>query len=157
MIEAIIAVIKTEPLQVTTITVLITIFTFIAIKSELKHWRINKTLKYFRDLKHEQQQLLYVLKGNKEPQYKEIACYNYLDEQEKILNLMANGKLQYSLFNDLIKPMIIESINMNIVNTYIIEINKENLTLNPNEISYPLMFQFIMDNNNDRVNMSKEI
>ena len=155
MLESLIELIKTDTIRVAVISVLVIIFTFIAVRSELKNWRIGKTLKLFRALKHEQQQLSYVLRGNKEIQFKQIACSNYLDEQEKVLALKTSGKLQYSLFNDLIKPLIIESINFDTMSSFIAEIKKHNLDGALSEEMYPLMFQLITDHNDDNVDIKK--
>ncbi len=156
MLESLIELIKTDTIRVAVISVLVIIFTFIAVRSELKNWRIGKTLKLFRALKHEQQQLSYVLRGNKEIQFKQIACSNYLDEQEKVLALKTSGKLQYSLFNDLIKPLIIESINFDTMNAFLVDVKKANINRDPAEMIYPHLFQLIIDHNNDRVDASKE-
>lgn len=155
MVQSVVELIRMDTLRVVVVSVLIIIFTFIAVRSELKNWRIGKTLKFFRELKHEQRQLLHVLSGNKDRQYKQIACSNYLDEQEKILTLMVIGKLEYSLFNDLIKPLVIESINFKIMSSYVEEIKEANLDRDPSEILYPHMFQLIEDYNDDRVDISK--
>ncbi len=151
MVQSFIEVVKMDTLRVITISALLIIFTFIAVRSEVKNWRIGKTLKLFRDLKHEQQQLLHVLRSNKDNQYKQIACSNYLDEQEKILTLRAKGKLQHSIFNDLIKPLVIESINFNVMNSFVDAIQKHNLKTNPTEAMYPYLCQLIIDHNYDRV------
>ena len=155
MIESFVELIKMDTIRVTVISILVVVFTFIAVRSELKNWRIGKTLKLFRSLKHEQQQLIHVLRGNKETQYKQIACSNYLDEQEKVLDLMINGKLQHSLFNDLIKPLIVETMKFDTMSSYVAEVNEHNLDGAPSEARYPLMFQLITDHNDDNVDISK--
>ena len=155
MIQSFIEVVKMDTLRVVTMSVLLIIFTVIAVRSELKNWRIGKTLKLFRSLKHEQQQLIHVLRGSKNTQYKEIACLHYLDEQEKILVLMKNGKLQYSLFNDLIKPLVFESINFDIMKSFVAVIKKENQDKDPSEMRYPYLFNFLNDDYNNLVNADR--
>lgn len=157
MVQSLIQLAKTEPLNVAILFTAIIVFTFVAVRSELKNWRVSKTLKYFRDLKHEQNQLSHVLRSNKEIQYKQIACYNYLDEQEKILLLKKNGKLEVSIFNDLIKPLVIETIKLDIMSTYIAEISKQNDDIDPSEISYPLLFQLLIDHDDDSIYIDKEV
>ena len=138
------------PMLVALFTIFIIAFTFIIIRSAIKNIRTKKTLKLFRDLKHEQSQLTHVLKSNKDLPYKKIACYSYLDEQEIILTHMVNGKLDNTLYNNLIKPMIIESIGMEEMSKPITEIEELNRDKTV-ENKYVNLLKVINEHNNSNI------
>ena len=68
---------------------------------------------------------------------------------------MKNDKLQYSLFNDLIKPLVFESINFDIMKSFVAVIKKENQDKDPSEMSYPHLFNFLADDYNNLVNADR--
>ncbi len=147
MIKILSQIVKIAPLLVALVAVFVTAFTFILIRTKIKNRNVHKTLKLFRDLKHEQQQLAFIITHSKDTKYKKISFYNYLDEQETIINLMHDGKIDQALFHDLIKPQIIEFIHTNILNSYISEI-KSNIKNNKlSKKSYKHLFKLINEHN----------
>ena len=122
MLKILALIVKIAPLLAAIGSVVITTFTLLLIRTRIKNRNVSKTLKLFRELKNEQQQLTFILTHSKDHQYQKIACLNYLDNQENILQLINDGKIDQSLFDDLIKPQIIEFINTDIMTLYISEI-----------------------------------
>lgn len=150
MIQFLIQMVKIAPVLAALIIIFTTTFTFIIVRSTVKNIRTKRTLKLFRNLKHEQQHLLHVVKSNKNLTYKKIACYNYLDEQEIILTQMVKGKLDNGLYNTLIKPMIIEAIGMDEMSKYITEIEELNRDKTV-ENNYQNLLKLINEHNNSNV------
>ncbi len=150
MIQFIIQMVSIAPMLVALFTIFITTFTFIIIRSAIKNKRTKRTLKLFRDLKHEQLHLMHVLKSNKDLSYKKIACYSYLNEQEIVLAQMVNGKLDNALYNSLIKPMIMESIAMNEMSQPIAEIEELNRDKTV-ENNYENLLRLINEHNNSNI------
>ena len=150
MIQFFIQMVSVAPMLVALFTIFITTFTFIIIRSTIKNKRTKRTLKLFRDLRHEQLQLIHVLKSNKDLSYKKIACYSYLDEQEAILVQMVMGKLDNTLYKNLIKPMIIEAIGMEKMNKHIAEIEELNRDKTA-ENNYVNLLKIINEYNNSNI------
>ncbi len=151
MIKIMTQIVKIAPILVALFSVFITLVTFLTLRSGVKNWRVSKTLKYFKNLKSEQKQLLKILHNNKDNKYKKIACYNYFDEQETILTLLENGKLEQSIYNDLIKPQIIEFCTINTISIYIAEIqtNINNNILSKN--TYKYLIKLINEHNQKKI------
>ena len=156
MIKILSQIVKIAPLLVALVAFFVTTFTFILIRTKIKNRNVHKTLKLFRDLKHEQQQLVFILSHSKDTKYKRISFYNYLGDQEEILNLMNDGKIDQALFNNLIKPQIIEFIHTNILNSYISEIhnNIQNNKLDKNNYKY--LLKLIYQHNKDRILLTQK-
>ena len=150
MIQFIIKMVSIAPMLVALFTIFIIAFTFIITRSAIKNSRTKKTLKLHRDLKHEQLLLIHVLKSNKNIPHKKTACYSYLDEQEKILAQMMSGKLDNALYNNLIKPMIIETIKMDEMHQPISEIEELNRDKTA-ENNYENLLKLINEHNNSNI------
>lgn len=151
MIKIFTLIVKMAPLLMVLFAVVITVFTYILIRTRIKNRKVSKTLKLFSDLKHEQQQLAFILSHSKDSQYKKISFYNYLDEQEAILNLMENRKIDPSLFDDLIKPQIIEFMHINIMNSYISEIQSNIRNNKTSKRSYKYLTILINEHDKNRI------
>ncbi len=151
MIKIVSQIVKIAPLLVALFSVFITVFTFFIIRSGIKNRKVSKTLKLLSELKYEQKQLLKILRQSKDTKHKKISFYNYLDDQENILNLMDDGKIDPSLFNDLIKPQIIEFINTDIITPYISEI-KDHISNNKlTKNNYKFLMKLIYQHNKNRI------
>ena len=150
MIQLYIGALKVAPLLVAMITMLILGSILIIILSGFKKRKANKTTKLFKDLKHGQQQLVYVLRSNKDLSSKKIACFSYFDSLEIVLNQMMNGGLNNSLYKSLIKPLIIECIAMDEMSQYISEIEKLNRDKTI-ENNYQNLLKLINEHNNSNI------
>ena len=101
------------------VTICIAIATLVLACKGLKNWRVDKTVELYRTMRKERDILLDVSRNETEEEYRINACYDYLNEIEAVLCLKKQGKLDKTIFNELIQPQIIGFVDNDVIEGYI--------------------------------------
>ena len=107
------------------ITPIVPILVLILAYKGLKNWRVDKTVEAYRVLIAEGKYLLKISRNEEDYEYKKNAYNNYINELESTLFLMNKGKLDKSLFKEIIKPRILGFIDNDTMKEHIYKMKED--------------------------------